>query len=194
VLSLKVRRNGLQCELDMPHTNRTRRPTELSSQSEVCPLQPNCHRSLCANLGRLSVLYPCTYACATLPATGWQAMVMIRGQSRTTSATAIFNTPCATPSCLRRGSRISGAIRSCLGKTNAADAGTPIEAETASADLATNYLNICSLLNQPLAYPQTNPQMRIHLQLNYPRTPSHDEISGTAFAHAKALLRASAGL
>jgi len=69
------------------------------------------------------------------PATSWQAMDMIRDRSKTTWAIGTFSTPFGTLSFRQRASRISGAIRSCLGKTNAADAGTLIEAEPVSVEL-----------------------------------------------------------
>ena len=47
--------------------------------------------------------------CAMPPAISSQVMVTIRDQSKTTLGTRISSTPCATPSCRRRGSRISGA-------------------------------------------------------------------------------------
>ena len=57
------------------------------------------------------LLTPKTSAIASYGNYSRSPMVMIRGQSRTISATAIFNTPRATPSCRQRDLKISGAVR-----------------------------------------------------------------------------------
>src|ERR1039458_4072164 len=62
--------------------------------------------------------------CSAMPqAISWQAMATTPVQSRIILGIATSNTPSATPNFRPRASRISGAIRSCLGKTNAAAGG-----------------------------------------------------------------------
>src|SRR5664280_2247128 len=102
--------------------------------------------------------------CAMPQAISWQAMATTPVQSRIILGIATSNTPSATPNFRPRASRISGAIRSCLGKTNAADAGTPIEAELVSAKNSKSLRSLSILRIRFGIYPQTYPQIDPVLQ------------------------------
>src|SRR5450756_487142 len=103
--------------------------------------------------------------CSAMPqAISWQAMATTPVQSRIILGIATSNTPSATPNFRPRAPRISGAIRSCLGKTNAADAGTPIEAEPVSAKNSKSLRSLSILRIRFGIYPQTYPQIDPVLQ------------------------------